>query len=313
MKYVITEKRDNDRYVIYDMDNKGSACVSKYTIKQIIEDNSSIVIGVTYSYKKVGSNEVIIDKIVPYTKDGKAPAVKVVKNTFVPDTKRSFSTVIKGLKPSRAEIKALNEKAKKTKATKKANKKAKKVAEETALREKKKVEAEMKAEKEKFKVVKKRIQRSKPQLYLKKIKIMATEYDENVSYEFRAECLTPAAVTKLNNLIKSTRAYADTRNAGDMIKRRGYFSTRLDCEGAYVLDDPDIQVFAEKEVWLDFDGSWENRCEIRFSLYNDYRPEFTYTHGTTFSDDSPFGADAYADHTANGEARWLRKHLGRPL
>ena len=312
MRFVITEKRDNDRYVIYDMENKGSACVSKYTIKQLIEGESTIIIGVTYSYKNMGSNEVVIENITPYTKDGSRPASKIISNSYIPDTKRSFATVIKGLKPSRAEIKALNDKTKKTKATKKANKKAKKVAEDTALKEKKKAEAELKAEKEKYKVIKKRVQKSKPQLYLKKIKIMATEYDEKLSYEFRVECHTPAAVTKLNNFIKSTTAYADTRNAGDTIKRRGYFSTRLDCEGSYVLDDPDIQLFAEKEVWLDFDGSWE-RCEIRFSSYNDYRPEFTYTHGSAFSDDTHFGADAYADHTANGEARWLRKVLGRPL
>lgn len=314
MKYVITEVRDKDRFVIYDMENKGSVCVSKYTIKQIIEDDSSIIIGVTYSFKELGGKEVIIKDIIPYTKDGLKPAVKVARNDFVPDTKRSYTTISKGIFPSRAEKKALKEKAKKTKATKKANKKAKKEAEVQAIKEKKEAEANRKAEIEKYSVVKKRIQKSKPQFYLRKINIMATEYNEKMDYEFKVEVTTPSALTKLNNLIKNSSCYADTREAGAILKRGRTFTTTIRCDdNCLVFDNPDIQVFAAKEVWLDFDGSWENRCEIKFSYYNNYKPDITYTHGTTFSENTYFGADAYSNHSANGEARWLRKTLGRPL
>ncbi len=208
---------------------------------------------------------------------------------------------------------ANTEKTKKTKATKKANIKAKKVAEEQALKEKKEYEAKRKAEKEKYAVVKKRVQKSKPQFYLRKINIMATEYNEKIDYEFDVEVSTPSALTKLNNLIKTSPCYADTREAGNVLKRGRKFTTEICCsDNILIFDSPDIQVFAAKEVWLDFDGSWENRCEIRFSYYNNYKPNITYTHGTTFSEDTAFGADAYEEHSANGEAKWLRKSLGRP-
>lgn len=312
MMYVITEKRDNDRFVIYDMKNKGSACVSKYTIKQLIEDNSTIIIGVTYSFKEVGSNEVMIENIIPHSKDGKAPVTRQIKNAFVPDTKRSYATVIKGLYPSRTEKKALNEKAKKTKATKKANAKAKKVAEETAKKEHKEQLKQYKAEVERMRVVTKRIQKSKPQFFLQNIDIIASEYNEKIDYKFKVQVRTPAALTKLNNLIKSTSCFCDTRGAGDKVRRGLWFETTIRTDSMIIFDDPDIQVFADKEVWLDFDGNWGNRCEIRFSVYENYKPQFTYTHGTTFDEGTHFGADACCDHSANGEARWLRKSLGRP-
>ncbi len=307
MNFVITEKRDYDRYVIYDMDNKGSACVSKYTINQLLKEH--IVIGVVYRFDDY--DEIIIEEIKPMTKDGTKPLKRVVRNSFVPDTKRSYATVSKGLFPSRAEKKALNEKAKKTKATKKANKKEQKLAEETRIKDEKEKKELKKKRKEELRVVKKRIQKSKPQFYFQKQEIIASEYNDSSTYHYKVECRTPSALSIFNKIIKSSSCFADTSNAGKIIKRGGIFSTTVSTN--WPLDDETkIQLFADKTIWVDFDGSWENRCEILFEEWNNYKPVFTYTHGTEFNDNTYFGADSYCDYSAKGFAKYFRKRLGRP-
>ena len=104
---------------------------------------------------------------------------------------------------------------------------------------------------------------------------------------------------------------SDDLSAGKIIKRGGIFSTTVSTN--WPLDDEQkIQLFADKTIWVDFDGSWENRCEILFEEWNNYKPVFTYTHGSEFNDNTYFGADAYSDYSAKGFARYFRKKLGRP-
>lgn len=311
MRYIVTEQRDNDRFVIYDTENKGSACVSKYTLRQLLEDDTTLIIGITYSFKSVGSKEVVIKDIIPHTKDGKT-AQKVLRNEFVPDTKRSYGTVIKGLYPSRAEKKAISDKAKKTKQTKKINKKAKKEAEEIALKEQKIADKKAKEEAEKMRIIRKRIQKSKPQLYLQETNMTATEYDSVVNYKFNVELRSLAALSVLNKLIKSSTAYANTENAGAVIRSGRVFTTHLRCDDrCFIFDDPDLQVFADKKIYYEFDG-YDGRCEICFEEYNSYTPNITYTHGTSFSESSPIGPAAYSETSPNAEAKFYRKTLGRP-
>lgn len=90
MKYVIIEKKDADRYVLYDAENKGMCCVSKYTLQQLRDDKHQIV-GLNSTTGSVKTGDITI-----MTLDEK---VRMKNVTYeVANTKRSAATVEKGIK-----------------------------------------------------------------------------------------------------------------------------------------------------------------------------------------------------------------------
>lgn len=90
MKYVIIEKKDADRYVLYDAENKGMCCVSKYTLQQLRDDKHQII-GLNSTTGSVKAGDITI-----MTLDGKVRTKNVTYE--VANTKRSAATVEKGIK-----------------------------------------------------------------------------------------------------------------------------------------------------------------------------------------------------------------------
>ena len=91
--YVITlrivEVKGNDLYTIYDADNGGVCCCSRYTILQLINDYKQNIDGVTIDSKgRLTVTEVGLDGTV---RSKKAPII------CADTTKRSATTIIKGL------------------------------------------------------------------------------------------------------------------------------------------------------------------------------------------------------------------------
>lgn len=75
-------------YVIYDADNGGVCCCSKYTVNQLLNDYKQQIDGVTLTAKGINIQEVSLDGVI---RTKKAPII--CENT----TKRSAVTIIKGL------------------------------------------------------------------------------------------------------------------------------------------------------------------------------------------------------------------------
>lgn len=130
MKFVITGVGEKC-FALYDAENKGSAMATAYTIKQLIEAGHQVI----------GVKSLKPFSVVCHCKNGDVAKKQPVRATGIPDTKRSMATFVKGIKPSRAEVKANKDAALKRKATikqKKAEEKAKAEAEAKRWQELKK-------------------------------------------------------------------------------------------------------------------------------------------------------------------------------
>lgn len=88
MHFRIVEIKNNDLYVIYDADNGGVCCCSKYTVNQLLNDYKQQIDGVTLTAKGINIQEVSLDGVI---RAKKAPMI--CEDT----TKRSAVTIMKGL------------------------------------------------------------------------------------------------------------------------------------------------------------------------------------------------------------------------
>lgn len=308
MEFVVIEKRDNDRFVIYDIENKGSCCCSKYTMKQIIDAGHTIY-GVRYNGENIGVND-----IVPLLKNGQ-PRQRMEHYSLVPDTKRSAVTILQGLTPSREEKRAMRETMQKRDATIKDNKKQAKLAELEREKRIKEEEKQRKALQKEMEVNIKHRQVTKVSAYLVDIRMVASEYNlESRQYTYILECTTPTALTNLRKLSKelSKRGngfYIDS-NASDMVERHGKYSVRATFSN--MLEDVEgIQIFAGAEVRLDFTNVYEDyNIWATFRAINHFMASCDGRH-IDVNIETPFGPTAYRDYTIRGIAQKLRQ-MGRP-
>lgn len=116
--FFIVGQKDKDCYVLYDSVNGGRACASLYTIKQII-DNGVEVIGA-----RLTPDGRLTTKGIQIVNTNGQPVIRLNRFDDVPDTKRSASTFLKGIKRTKEEInraKSIGEKRSQTIQEKKAN------------------------------------------------------------------------------------------------------------------------------------------------------------------------------------------------
>lgn len=176
---VVGISKKEDALALYDVENKGTAMATPYTIRQLIE-NGHVVKGILATKPF---------RFRVFTKTGEAAKRKSVPATVDP-TKRTIASFLKGIKPSRAEIKAAKEAAAKRKATLRANKAAKKAAQE--------------AEKKKWML----LQKSKLQILEIGHYEEVGEYHTNTSYDtYFLSAQSTAALTTLKKVLKDSNLY----------------------------------------------------------------------------------------------------------
>ncbi len=272
MEFSIVEKRDNDRFVLYDMKNKGKACASKYTIKQLIDNGHTV-----YGYGK---------KITICGVTGKE-INKAMKYPDVPDTKRSLSTFEAGIKPSRAEKKLNKEKAKKKK--------------ETIVQKKNEEEKRRKY----LEIKKKKRYISKPLFELLEEDLWGSEYDEGGKYTYRVRIKSPAAQSIVNKMVRCGEIdpcdFSDKITDGDKVVS--------DCPIDEQLYD--CQVVASSTVQLNFRNHYTSEtvfCKF-FSYENyEYNPKNASFHHA--DENIRIGSVADGGGTLKSEGVWIRKNLG---
>lgn len=298
MVYHIIEKKANDLYVIYDVANGGMCCCTPYTIKQLIEMGHEIP-GVVLSPKFY---------VTILTKAG--DVAKKSKVYDVDETKRSAVTIAKGLKPTRAEKKALKEVVDKRNATRKENQKLAK----QELIEKEKVEKERqkqeKLRKKELEVVKRRRQKSKCLAELVSVSIESSEYHSREWYSYKLTATTPSALTALRKLV-ARGGYLDDnlKGAGERIKNGYSVTATVNLDYELDNDTDGIQVIASTEVRLKHLNFYDDtRLYVTFSLYKNYIANVSDNKGT---DLNYFGSTANGGNSIKGWENYLRKNLGR--
>lgn len=273
MEFSIVEKRDNDRFVLYDMQNKGKACASKYTIKQLI-NNKHIVHG--YS-----------DKGIVICSTTGTPVKRKIKYNDIPDTKRSTVTFEAGIKPSRAE-----KKANKTKA----NKRKENIKEKQAAAEK---------ERKYLEITKKKRFISKPLFELIKEELWGAEYDEGGEYIYQVRINTPAAQAIVNKMVKTgvIRPYDFSEKISD--------GDKIISEGPIHEELYKCQVIASNHVHLSFENYYTSES-VSCDFYASEHFEFLPKNASFYHSDEKIMIGSVADggSSLKNEGIWLRKKMG---
>ena len=237
MKFIITGVGEKC-FALYDVENKGSAMATAYTIKQLVEAGHQVV----------GVKSMKPFSVVCHCKNGDVAKKQPVRATGIPDTKRSMATFVKGIKPSRADIKANKEAARKRKATirqKKAD-------------EKKRAEAEAKRWID--------LKKSCLQVIESHYYEVCGEYHMSDQYtEYYLYASSPTAFATLKKVLKNS-VIANTfssmseslKDITTEFKRRGYVMVRGDFK--------DLATY-----WVDSKKIQEGYSpEYRFESHNDY-------------------------------------------
>ena len=307
MKFIITGK-GTGTVMLYDVENKGSAVATFYTVNQLL-DAGHEVLGVTRRKPFA---------CTPLTVNGE-PASRPVK---VEGTKRSAVTFMKGIRRSREELKTVREAQKKRDAVLKEKKaEAKRAAaeqEKTAkeLRKQERIakkEAEEKARKQKKldKVIKAiwrkttvSHQSSKCLCLLSYVKNVATEYNEDETTYYTLYAGTPSAMTAMAKLI---RDYAEMPGweASELISDlRSRFKSDGRASCCIALDDfsfPSyVQVAADSNVILSVRNDYEDSsAKWQLSKWNNYVPELLDSRHRS-ADDYNYGSVSNRDGNAKG-------------
>ena len=287
-KFIIIGIGEKDSYALYDVANKGTAMASAYTIRQLIE-NGCVVMGVVATKPF---------KVVCYSKSGEI-AKKQASLGMVPPTKRSMTTFLKGIKPSRAEIKAAKEVAAKRRATLRANKAAKKAAQE--------------AEKKKWML----LQKSKLQILEIGHYEEVGEYHTNASYDtYFLSAQSPSALTTLKKVLKDSNLYQgggvsfsdikdDIREIVDNFKDYGKITVKV--KATHLDFDPKkCQCGYGSEYFYTCENNYEDKiASLSFRYSNGYEPEDVGCHHCSV-ETATYGATADSCQMA-GFAKTLRR------
>lgn len=273
MEFSIVEKRDNDRFVLHDVKNKGKACASKYTIKQLI-NNGHIIHG-------FNGKEIVICSITG------VPVKKQIKYENIPNTKRSLSTFESGIKPNRTEKKLNKDKAAKKKATIKAKRQ------------------EEDKRKEYLKIKTKKRFKTKPLFELIEEDLWGTEYDEGGNYIYKVYIKSAAAKSVVNKMVKEGTikpySFIGEIENGDKVSS----SNPID-EDLY-----NCQVSAGASVELKFSNHYTDEsvcCNFYKSENYEYLSKNASFHHS--NENIKIGSVADGGSSLKSEGIWLRKNLG---
>ena len=315
MKFIITGK-GTGTVMLYDVENKGSAVATFYTVNQLL-DAGHEVLGVTRRKPFA---------CTPLTVNGE-PAAHPVK---VEGTKRSAVTFMKGIKRSREELKTIREAQKKRDAiikekkaeAKRAAAEQEKIAKE--LRKKERIAKKENAEKEKKQKKLDRIiksiwkkttvsfQSSKCLCLLSHVVNVANEYHES---ERNYYTLYAGSASAMTAMVKLVRDYAKLtgweskeliRDLRDRFKSTGRACCRVELD--YEPDDmKSVQLAADNEVILSVRNDYEDTsAEWRFTKWNNYTAEMRDSRHR-YEEDDEYGSVADGKGSAKGFGVMLLK------
>ena len=305
--------------LLHDKEFGGNAVATYYTVNQLI-DAGAEVLGVKsrkpFSYAVLNA-------------DG-TPAAHVPN---AEGTKRSAVTFLKGIKKSRAELKAIREATEKRQAVLKAKKaEEKRVLAEKAKAEKERLklerakakeraEAENKAKKE-AKVIASAMkrnavsyQRSKCQCLLSFVRNTASEYHEEEKEHYILFAGSASAMSAMVKVLRNDSGMTG-REVEDLVKRlrdefksNGRASCRVPLEWGFT-DNRNLQVGVADEVTLSVENTYEDEsAEWTFRRSNGYRPEMKWErHWPTGCGSDRYGSTADGDGSVTGFGRSLLLH-----
>ena len=253
---VVGISKKEDALALFDVENKGTAMATPYTIRQLIE-NGHIVKGILATKPF---------RFRVFTKTGEAAKRKSVPATVDP-TKRTMASFLNGIKPSRAEIKAAKEAAAKRKATFRVNKAAKKAAQE--------------AEKKKWML----LQKTKLQILEIGHYEEVGEYHTNTSYDtYFLSAQSPTALATLKKVLKNSRLYqgggvsfsdlkVDIQQIVETFKNHGRITVKV--KATHLDFDPKkCQCGYGSKYIFTCENNYEGKfARLRFLYSNGYEPE----------------------------------------
>lgn len=232
MNFEIVARKDTDRYVIKDCQTGGMCCCSKYTIKQLI-DLGHTVKGV---------------KLNPFT-------VKLAGGSVenIPDTKRSATTILKGIKPA-------------------------------VCKQQKKIVKVSRLQKTKCVAILQRIN-------IKASEYDSTEEYEFCLKAYSPAALT--AMRKLSREFSHySNGFYISDEAGRILKSKGVYSCNARLIDDLSLADG-IQLVCNPSIVVRYENNYEDsRANITYSLSNNYQPTFAYAERLTPDPNVELGSTA---------------------
>lgn len=251
--YIILERKGSDLFVIYDMQTKGKCCCSLYTIKQLVEMGHSV-----YGYRVINGRAVIDECTI----NGE---VRVTKKVYDIDlTKRSASTIIKGIKLTKEEKESIRNNQKEREEQKKEDIRRKKEDERIQKQLQLKRQEEIK-ELERFKKNRKVFVPRKNSLLfvLKETKERASEYDSESIDLFEVHIYGIEGLRKFKAFQKEAMRYncgfmIDTEGIKKQLERYGHYTTRYSDSTSLVHLSSDITRAVGREYIYDYQNYYSD-------------------------------------------------------
>lgn len=248
-KFIIVGEKEKNVVGLYDVQNGGVALATLYTIKQLLD----------MGHEVVGVESTKPFKYTICTRKGEPSKRK--ENLTELMVKKSAVSFVKGIKPSRNEIKAKKETSKKRTTTLRANKKEAK-------------------EKEKAKLAKLvRFQKSKLLVVESRYSISASEYHtESSTNTVVLYAASPTALRTMKEIILENYSYKDAKNKVKEIyacyKRYGKACIKTDVD--FFFDEKKMQFTYDTSYRFDYENFYDgHRGTVAFK-FNEEKMAYTY-------------------------------------
>ena len=296
MQFSVIEKKSNDLYVIYDMQTGGKCCCSLYTLRQL-QNMGNTVYGLHLDRTR--------NVVQEMTKEGKIRVKHTVYS--VDETKRSATTISKGIPLTKEEKKKLKEKQELQKEEEKKKQQyllEKKKLEVLRLQEERDKEKELSKWKKNRKRAK--IYKTKPLFILTSISEKASEYDTTETYTYTVYLHSPTSITVLTQISKEfSRAgkgfYVDSKELNNLLKStRGNLTIQLRLQDCVTEELYPISLAVASEFSYFYMNYYtDERYSIKLKASDGYTvPEKCKEYST--------GSVAYGD-VLSSYTNWLRK------
>lgn len=265
----------NGHYIVYDKINKGYACCTMYTIKQLLERG--------YEIKGAFFTDTGYSKFTYSRIDGNVDLVE--------DALRSAATFEKGIKPNKAMREAAKAVKEKTAAAKKAKPDKLKIREHAYRKTKllalltyvdEKASEYSSSSEETFTVY-----AGTPSAFAT-LKKLVKRY---------GECCLGG---------HNSFSFTTIKELADRMKRYGYVKTEITIDGDF--SDLDVQVAVGRIVKYSYENHYEDYSfDVTYSYSNKYQPKVTDTRHCSNDENLGFGSTADGGGSVDGFGQWLRE------